>query len=142
MTNPQQQNYFVYMTASRPRGVIYTGMTSDLAGRAWQHRERVVAGFTKRYWAGRLVYDEHHLSSAAATQREYLMKRWLRDWKIDLIEKDNSTWRDLYEELWDRRANRATMRGDRINCCTPFVLALCCADQWWRGRRVAGVQNE
>ncbi len=96
---PQPENFFVYMTASRARGVIYTGMTSDLSGRAWQHRERVVAGFTKRYWAGRLVYYEHHLSSAAATQREYLMKRWRRDWKIELIEKDNPTWRDLYGDL-------------------------------------------
>ena len=48
--------FFVYMTASMARGVIYFGMTSDLAGRAWQHRERVIDGFTKRYWARRLVY--------------------------------------------------------------------------------------
>jgi len=87
------------MTASKPRGVIYTGMTSDLPGRAWQHRERVVEGFTKRYWVERLVYCEQHASSAAAAQREYLMKRWRRDWKIELIEKDNPTWRDLFEDL-------------------------------------------
>ena len=99
MSNAQEQSYFVYMTASKPRGVIYTGMTNNLAARAWQHRERVVEGFTKRYWVGRLVYYEHHASSAAASQREYLMKRWRRDWKIALIEKDNPTWRDLYEDL-------------------------------------------
>jgi len=99
MSNGPNTSYFVYMTASKPRGVIYTGMTSDLPGRAWQHRERVVEGFTKRYWVGRLVYFEQHESSAAAAQREYLMKRWRRDWKIELIEKDNPTWRDLFEDL-------------------------------------------
>ena len=95
----QDASYFDYMTASKPRGVIYTGMTSNLPGRTWQHRERVTEGFTKRYWAGRLVCYEQHESSAAAAQREYLMKRWRRDWKIELIEKDNPTWRDLFEDL-------------------------------------------
>jgi len=58
-----------------------------------------VDGFAKRYWVGRLVYFEQHESSAAAAQREYLMKRWRRAWKIELIGKDNPTWRDLYDEL-------------------------------------------
>jgi predicted GIY-YIG superfamily endonuclease len=52
--------YWVYIMASRPRGVLYVGMTSDRPGRAWQHRERVREGFTKRCWAGRLVYFERH----------------------------------------------------------------------------------
>jgi len=94
--NPK--SFFVYMTASGPRGVIYVGLTSDLPGRAWQHRERILDGFTKRYWVGRLVYFEHHVDAAVALRREWLVKRWRRDWKIELIEKNNPTWADLYDE--------------------------------------------
>jgi putative endonuclease len=87
------------MTASRPCGVIYVGMTSDLAGRAWEHRERVLDGFTKRYWAGRLVYFERHETADAAIRREELMKRWRRDWKINAIEATNPTWADLFSQV-------------------------------------------
>jgi len=99
MSEHPAKSFYVYIMASGPRGVLYIGMTSNLAGRAWEHRERVIEGFTKRYWAGRLVYFEPHPSAESAQRREYLMKRWLRDWKIELIETDNPTWRDLYEEL-------------------------------------------
>jgi putative endonuclease len=92
------KQFYVYMTASTARGVIYVGMTSDLAGRAWEHRERVIDGFTTRYWAGRLVYFEPHDSAESAAGRERLMKRWRRDWKIKLIETDNPTWRDLFPD--------------------------------------------
>ncbi|MEQ1612639.1 MAG: GIY-YIG nuclease family protein [Hyphomicrobiaceae bacterium] len=88
--------FFVYITASKPRGVLYVGMTSDLAGRAWEHRERVIDGFTKRYWAGRLVYFEHFDDAEHAVRRERLMKRWRRDWKINAIEAMNPTWADLF----------------------------------------------
>jgi len=98
MTASHPKISFVYMTASTPHGVIYTGMTSDLPARAWQHREREIDGFTKRYWAGRLVYFEHHETAAGASHREWLLKRWRRDWKIDLIEQDNPTWRDLFPD--------------------------------------------
>ncbi|MEQ1612335.1 MAG: GIY-YIG nuclease family protein [Hyphomicrobiaceae bacterium] len=84
------------MTASEPRGVIYTGLTSDLSGRTWEHRARVIDGFTKRYWVDRLVHFEPHDDADVAQRREWLLKRWRRDWKIELIEKDNPTWRDLY----------------------------------------------
>ena len=94
-----EKEFYVYMTASRPRGVIYVGLTSDLVGRAWEHRERDLDGFTKRYWAGRLVYFETHDDVSKAQRREYLMKRWRRDWKIALIENQNPTWRDLYEDV-------------------------------------------
>jgi putative endonuclease len=73
---------WVYVTASRPRGVLYVGMTSDLAVRVWQHRERVITGFTRRYWVGRLVYYEAHTDAARAARRERALKRWRRDWKI------------------------------------------------------------
>ena len=91
--------YHVYITASRPRGVLYVGMTSDLAARAWQHRERVREGFTKRYWADRLVYFEAHDDARIAARRERAIKRWRRDWKIALIEKHNPTWRDLFADV-------------------------------------------
>jgi putative endonuclease len=94
----QPKIFFVYMTASNVRGVLYVGMTSDLPGRAWQHRDRVLDGFTKKYWAGRLVYFEMHETADSAATRERLMKRWRRDWKIELIEKGNPTWRDLYPD--------------------------------------------
>jgi putative endonuclease len=96
MWTPPTKDFFVYMTASEARGVIYVGMTSDLAGRSWEHRERVIDGFTKRYWAGRLVYFEPHATAEAALRREILLKRWRRDWKIDLIEASNPTWADLF----------------------------------------------
>ena len=93
------KHFHVYMTASKARGVIYTGMTSDLPRRAWEHRERVVGGFTTRYWAGRLVYYELHPDSESARHREYLVKRWRRDWKIEMIEKHDPTWADLFDKL-------------------------------------------
>ena len=91
--------FFVYITTSKPRGVLYVGMTSDLPKRAWQHREKVIEGFTSKYWAGRLVYYERHDTAASAVKREQLMKRWRRDWKIQLIEHNNPTWRDLFADV-------------------------------------------
>ncbi|MBV1693810.1 MAG: GIY-YIG nuclease family protein [Hyphomicrobiales bacterium] len=95
----EEKSFFVYITASKPRGVLYVGMTSDIAGRAWEHRERVIRGFTARYWVGRLVYVEPHDEADTAQRREYLLKRWRRDWKISLIEAQNPTWRDLYADV-------------------------------------------
>jgi putative endonuclease len=92
------KHFFVYITASRPRGVLYVGMTSDLTGRAYEHRKRLIEGFTKRYWVDRLVYFEPHQDAESALRREYLMKRWRRDWKIALVERTNPTWRDLYPD--------------------------------------------
>ncbi len=104
----REKTYWVYITASKPHGVLYVAMTSDLAGRSWEHRavcvsstrrERVMDGFTKRYWVGRLVYFEAHDDAGIAAKRERAMKRWRRDWKIQLIEKDNPTWRDLFGDV-------------------------------------------
>lgn len=94
-----EKRFFVYIMASGPRGVLYIGMTSDLAGRTWEHRERVLKGFTRRYGADRLVYFEYHDDAAVAAQRERAMKRWRRHWKIELIETDNPTWRDLFGDV-------------------------------------------
>ena len=92
------KHFFVYMTASKPRGIIYVGMTSDSPSRARQHRERVVDSFTTKFWVGRLVYFEPHENADTASRREWLMKRWRRDWKIKLIETANPTWADLYDD--------------------------------------------
>ena len=91
--------FFVYITANGPRGVMYVGMTSDLAVRAWEHRERTLEGFTARYGVDRLVYFEEHDDAAIAARRERAMKRWRRDWKIALVEKNNPTWRDLFGDV-------------------------------------------
>jgi putative endonuclease len=99
MPSNAPKTYWVYMLASRPRGVIYTGMSSDLAQRGWQHRERVMEGFAKKHWVQRLVYFEAHEDAQVAARRERAMKRWRRDWKIALIEKHNPTWRDLFGDV-------------------------------------------
>ena len=99
MREPGEKLFYVYITASRARGVLYTGMTSDIAGRAWEHRMRVLDGFARKYWAGRLVYFEVHAEADSAAKRERLMKRWRRDWKIELIEASNPTWRDLFDDV-------------------------------------------
>jgi putative endonuclease len=87
------------MLASRMHGTLYVGVTSDLAGRVWQHREGVADGFTKRYGVKRLVYYEVHATMEAAITREKQIKEWKRAWKIELIEGMNPGWRDLFEEI-------------------------------------------
>jgi putative endonuclease len=90
---------WVYMMTNRPNGVLYTGVTSDIARRAHEHREGLVKGFTKRYALKRLVYVEAHDSIAGAIQREHNIKHWPRAWKVRLILDVNPEWRDLYETL-------------------------------------------
>ena len=92
-------NYWVYILASAPGGTLYVGVTNDLVRRTYQHREGVVAGFTKKYQVKRLVYFEPHDTARAAIQREKNIKHWSREWKIDLIVKTNPDWRDLYDDI-------------------------------------------
>lgn len=87
------------MVANRRNGTLYVGVTSDLARRAWQHREGVVEGFTQRYRLKRLVWAEYHDDIRSAIQREKNIKHWPRAWKVDLIEAQNPEWNDLYEQL-------------------------------------------
>ena len=89
----------VYLLASKPYGTLYVGVTSDLARRVWEHRVRVVRGFTARYGVDRLVWFEAHDSADVAMLREKQIKEWKRDWKINLIERDNPRWIDLYPNL-------------------------------------------
>ena len=93
------RRFHVYILASRKDGTLYTGVTSNLPRRAWEHRDGVVAGFTKRYRVKRLVYVEEHTTAEAAIKREKAIKSWPRRWKIDLIEKDNPDWFDLYHRF-------------------------------------------
>jgi len=89
----------VYMMASRRHGTIYTGVTSQLPNRIWQHREGLIPGFTKTYSIHRLVWYEHHESMTAAIRREKSIKKYKREWKINLIERENPFWGDLYPAL-------------------------------------------
>ncbi len=88
----------VYLLATTFHGTLYTGVTSNPLARTCQHREGVTKGFTARYGIKRLVWFEIHETMDAAIRREKTIKRWLREWKIALIEKDNPTWRDLAED--------------------------------------------
>ena len=92
-------HFFVYMLASRKYGSIYIGVTGDLPGRTYLHREALTPGFTSRYRIYRLVYFEQHDEPLAAITREKQLKKWRRDWKIELIERDNPEWRDLFEQI-------------------------------------------
>lgn len=86
----------VYIVADRMRGTLYIGVTSDLIRRVWEHREGVLPGFTKRYGLKRLVWHESFEDMSNAIQREKSLKRWPRQWKINLIERENPHWDDLY----------------------------------------------
>jgi putative endonuclease len=89
----------VYIMADRMRGTLYVGVTSRLLHRVWQHREGTVAGFTKTYGLKRLVWFERYERMLDAIQREKSLKRWPRQWKVNLIERDNPDWSDLYPAL-------------------------------------------
>ncbi len=91
--------YYAYIMASRPNGTLYIGMTNDLVRRVYEHKEGLADGFTKRYGVKTLVYYEIHETAEQAIRREKTLKRWLRDWKIALIENDNPYWDDLYQHL-------------------------------------------
>lgn len=93
------KNYYVYLLASGRYGTLYTGVTSDLIKRAWQHRESLAEGFTKKYDVKQLVWYEAHNDVKAAITREKQIKKWNRAWKIELIQENNPQWRDLYEEI-------------------------------------------
>ena len=89
----------VYILASRRNGTLYTGVTSNLVQRVWQHKGDFVEGFTKEYGVHTLVWFEPQESMEAAIGREKAIKSWRRAWKIDLIEAGNPTWRDLYASM-------------------------------------------
>ena len=93
-----QQSY-VYIMASKPRGTMYIGVTASLPKRVYEHRTDAFEGFTKKYKVHQLVYYEIHENISDAIQRETQMKTWKRWWKIELVEKQNPAWDDLYESI-------------------------------------------
>ncbi|MBI3140759.1 MAG: GIY-YIG nuclease family protein [Rhodocyclales bacterium] len=92
-------SYYVYILASGRNGTLYIGVTNDLIRRVWEHKNGAVEGFTKKYDIHHLVYFEQTEDVSSAIQREKQLKKWERKWKLDLIEKTNPYWRDLYEDL-------------------------------------------
>jgi putative endonuclease len=91
----------VYILASQERGTLYVGVTGNLKLRIWEHREGLIAGFTKRYGVRRLVWYEWAVDFPSAIRREKQIKKWNRAWKLELIENRNPEWRDLWDELLD-----------------------------------------
>ena len=89
----------VYLLASRRNGTLYVGVTSDLVKRLWEHKKNLVDGFTKRYGVHTLVWYELHDSMESAMRREKAIKEWKRQWKLELIERQNPEWLDLYAEV-------------------------------------------
>ncbi len=86
----------VYILANKRNGTLYVGVTSDLIKRTWQHKNNVVKGFTERYSVHQLVWYELHETMESAIRKEKMLKNWKRVWKLELVEKSNPNWEDLY----------------------------------------------
>jgi putative endonuclease len=89
----------VYILASKRNGTLYIGVTSGLINRIWQHKNNLVEGFSQKYNVHLLVYYEFHETMENAIIREKQLKNWKRSWKLDLIEKNNPDWKDLYFDI-------------------------------------------
>ncbi len=93
------KSYYTYILASKKNGTLYIGVTSDLVTRTDQHQQNSTQGFTQKYGVHKLVYFEQTNSIEEAIYREKQLKHWNRDWKIELIEKDNPEWKDLSDDF-------------------------------------------
>jgi putative endonuclease len=93
------KNYYVYILTNKKEGVFYTGVTSNLLKRIYEHKNNVVEGFTKKYNTKQLAYYEVFEEIESAIKREKRLKRWNRDWKIKVIEEMNPNWEDLYNKI-------------------------------------------
>ena len=89
----------VYILASKRSGTLYTGVTSDLIKRMWEHKNNLAEGITKRYGVHDLVWFELHENMNSAIEREKNIKEWKRQWNIKLIESNNFNWKDLYDDI-------------------------------------------
>ena len=94
------RTYFIYILASKRNGTLYIGITNDLRRRIYEHKNNFINGFTQKYDIHQLVYYEETSDIKSAIQREKRLKKWNRKWKIELIEKENPNWNDLYEQLF------------------------------------------
>jgi putative endonuclease len=93
------KNYYIYILASRHNKALYIGVTSNLIKRIWEHKSKVIPGFTSKYNVQKLVYFEEFQDVDLALNREKLLKNWKREWKIDLVARKNPNWCDLYYEI-------------------------------------------
>ena len=93
------KEFWIYILTNKPKGTLYIGVTSDLAKRVWEHKNKVVEGFTQQYNLDRLVHCEAFSDAESAITREKQMKKWKRAWKIRLIEDSNPGWRDLFDDI-------------------------------------------
>ena len=93
------KSYCVYIMASGRNGTLYVGVTNNLLKRVWQHKNGEFDGFTKKYKINQLVYYESGEGISGAIDREKIIKKWKRKWKLDMIEKENPQWKDLFKEL-------------------------------------------
>jgi putative endonuclease len=93
------RTYYVYILACRKNGTLYIGVTSDLARRVYEHKEKMIEGFTKKYGVDKLVYFEQTQDVQSALEWEKQLKKWNRQWKVELIEKSNPDWLDLYGKI-------------------------------------------
>jgi len=94
-----QKYFYVYILASRRNGTLYIGITSDLVKRVWKHKNKLADGFTTKYNINKLVYFEQLNDAKTALNREKRLKKYNRQWKLNLIEQANNKWKDLYEEI-------------------------------------------
>lgn len=94
--------YYVYLLVNKPRKVFYVGITDDLVRRIWEHKAGIRDGFTKKYNVNRLVYFEEIADAEKAMAREKRLKRWNREWKMELVEKENPQWSDLYNVICEQ----------------------------------------
>ena len=93
------KSFYVYIMAKARNSTFYVGITSDLAKRVWEHKNKVTDGFTQKYDIKNLVYYETHNNAEAAIHREKRLKKWNRTWKMRIIEEMNPEWEDLYESI-------------------------------------------
>jgi putative endonuclease len=93
------KTYYVYILASKKNGTLYIGVTSDLKKRIYEHRSHLIKGFTEKYNVTKLVYFEQVTLAESAIKREKQLKKWKRDWKIQIIEKNNPNWEDVYHSI-------------------------------------------
>lgn len=91
--------YFIYILASKKNGTLYVGVTNNLKRRVFEHKNNLIEGFSSKYNIHNLVYYEQTTDIKSAIEREKHIKKWNRKWKLELIEKNNSEWRDLYHYL-------------------------------------------
>lgn len=94
------KRFYVYILSNKRNGTLYTGVTSDLVKRIYEHKKNLVDGFTKKYSIHRLIWYEPHETAETAIIRERQIKKWKRQWKLELIERHNPQWNDLSETLW------------------------------------------